>query len=252
MCNSFGKEGVHKVDDTSASDLRTEVTALTKNLTGSPPVKLAQVLVDTGCSKTLIKKLYVPNGLSNAKKAMPISWSTNGGKFNTHFEVPLTFILPEFSSSMEVQWSCAIDENPNSTYDMISGIDLQSALRMDTLFSTGPLVRNEISIPMDTGQQREQKHLNKYLDQIMKDLSLPKSRMEELHEATKILEADCKKADLEEFVKNIPHLTKNQKSQVCTLQSNCKSLFQGKLGLWDTPPVSLELVEGAKRFHARA
>jgi hypothetical protein len=83
---------------------------------------------------------------------MPISWSTNGGKFNTRYEVPLTMVLPEFSSSMEVQWSCAIDKNPNSTYDMILGRDLQSALRMDILFSTGTLVCNEISIPMRTGE----------------------------------------------------------------------------------------------------
>jgi hypothetical protein len=59
-------------------------------------------------------------------------------------------------------------------------------------------------------------------------------------------------ADLQEFVKIIPHLTNDQKSQVRTLLSNHESLFQGKLGLWDTPPVSLELEEGAKPYHARA
>jgi hypothetical protein len=53
-------------------------------------------------------------------------------------------------------------------------------------------------------------------------------------------------------VKNIPHLTDDQKSQVCTLLYQYEPLFQGKLGLWDTPPVSLELEEGAKPFHARA
>jgi hypothetical protein len=65
-------------------------------------VKLAHVLIDTGCSKTLIKKQHVPNGLSNAKTAMPIAWSSNAGKFNTQYEVTLTIILPEFSSSMEM------------------------------------------------------------------------------------------------------------------------------------------------------
>jgi hypothetical protein len=45
-----------QVDDTSMSDLMAEVTALAENLTGTPPVKLTQVLIDTGCSKTLIKK----------------------------------------------------------------------------------------------------------------------------------------------------------------------------------------------------
>jgi hypothetical protein len=39
---------LHKVDNTSMSDLATEVTALVKTLTGSPPVKLTQVLIDTG------------------------------------------------------------------------------------------------------------------------------------------------------------------------------------------------------------
>jgi hypothetical protein len=97
----------------------------------------------------------------------------------------LTIVLPEFSSSMEVPWSCAIDENPNSTYDMILSRDLQSALRMDILFSTGTLVWNEISIPMHTGgQQREKKHLDEYLDQVIEDLSLPEFIREELHEAT--------------------------------------------------------------------
>jgi hypothetical protein len=128
------------------------------------------------------QKQHVPDGLSNAKMAMPITWSTNGGKFNTRYEVPLTIVLPEFSSSMEVQWSCAIDENPDSTYDMILGRDLQSALRMDILFSTGTLVWNEISIPMRTGKQREQTHLNEYLDQVIKDLSLPEKIREELLE----------------------------------------------------------------------
>ena len=101
-----------KIDDTSPADLTMEVTALVKNVTGTQPNKLTRVLIDTGCSKTLIKKEFVPNGLEGAKKSVPINWSTNGGTFSTRYEVPLTIILPEFSSSMEVQWSCAIDENP--------------------------------------------------------------------------------------------------------------------------------------------
>jgi hypothetical protein len=105
---------------------------------------------------------------------------------------------------------------------------------------------------MRTGQQREKEHLNEYLDQVIEDLSLPELIREELHEETKILDANYKTADLEEFVKNFLHLPNNQKSQVRTLLSNYESVFQGKLGLWDTPPVSLELEEGAKPYHARA
>jgi hypothetical protein len=65
------------------------------------------------------------------------------------YEGPLTIVVPKFFSSMEVQWLCAIGENPYSIYDVILlGRDIQSALKMDTLFSTGTLVWNKISIPM--------------------------------------------------------------------------------------------------------
>jgi hypothetical protein len=81
------------------------------------------------------------------------------------------------------------------------------------------------------GTKREQSHLHEYLYQVIKDLSLPEIIREELHKAAKILDANYKKADLEEFVKNIPHLMDTQKSQVRTLLNQYEPLFQGKLGL---------------------
>ena len=243
---------LRKVDDTSSTDLTTEVTALVKNVTGTLPTKLTRVLIDTGCSKTLIKKECIPNGLQGTKKSVPIVWNTNGGKFNTKYEIPLTIILPEFSSSMEVQWSCAIDENPDSTYDMIIGRDLQFALKLDISFSTSSLIWNEIAIPMRTGQQRSKEALNAYLDSVIETSSEPEILREELYEAKKILDSDYKKADLDEVVRNIPHLTEEQKIQVRTTLYQYESLFEGRLGLWDTPPISLELEEGSKPYHARA
>jgi hypothetical protein len=100
---------------------------------------------------------------------------------------------------MEVQWPCAID-------DMILGTDLQSSLKMNILFSTGTLVWDEISIPMRTGQQREKKHLDEYLDQVIEDLSLPELIREELHEATKILDANNKKAQIQRNLERISHI----------------------------------------------
>ena len=243
---------LRKVDDTSPGDLTTEITALVKNLTGSLPQKLTRVLIDTGCSKTLIKKEFVPKGLEGIKKSVPVNWSTNGGTFSTRYQVPLTIILPEFSSSMEVQWACFIDENPKSTYDMIIGRDFQSALKMDISFSTSSLIWNEISIPMRTGQQRNKEALNAYLDSIIEKSSEPEILREELYEAKKILDSDYKKADLGAFVRNIPHLTEEQKTQVRKILYQYESLFEGRLGLWDTPPITLELEEGAKPYHARA
>ena len=226
--------------------------ALVKGINGETPSKLTRVLIDTGCSRTLIKRGFIPTEVQNLKCRLPSSWSTNGGTFVTKYKVPLTLILPEFSSSMEVQWACAIDENQNSTYDMIIGRDLQSALRMDISFSTGTLTWNEISIPMRIGQQRNMAALTAYLDSVIETSSEPDLIRAEVYEATKILDANYKKADLEEIVKNIPHLSEEQKGRVRKLLQQNESLFEGKLGLWKTPPISLELEENAKPFHARA
>jgi hypothetical protein len=46
-----------RVDDTTSDeDLTTEISTLIKNTPGSLPRKLHRVLIDTGCSKTFIKK----------------------------------------------------------------------------------------------------------------------------------------------------------------------------------------------------
>jgi len=230
--------------------LNTEVSALVKNVTGSPSMKLPSVLIDTGCSKTLVKREHVPSGLKLLKK--PVRWTTNGGTFSTQDEVELTIVLPEFSSSMEIQWVCSIDDNPNATYDMIIGRDLQSALRMDISFSTSSITWNEMTIPMRTGQQKTKEELNSYLDSLIEIAGDPDLIKGDLFNATKILDSNYKKADLEEVVKNFTHLTEEEQSAVRILLYRFESLFEGKLGLWDTPPISLELEEGAKPFHACA
>jgi hypothetical protein len=152
------------VDTTTPRDLTMEVTALVKKTAGKLPAKLVRVLIDTGCSKTIVKATKVPAALLTAKRtSKPIMWKTNGGDFYTKYEVPLTIILPEFSPSMEVKWSCAIDENPEASYDMIIGRDLQHALQMDILWSTGSLTWNGMTIPMRTGQQKTE---NLFLEEI--------------------------------------------------------------------------------------
>jgi hypothetical protein len=241
---------LRRIPKEDPTNLTTEVSALVKGVSGSPPAKLTRVLIDTGCSKTLIKKEHVPQGLTLIDA--PVNWSTNGGTFSTRHMAPLNIIFPEFSSSMEVQWNCAVDENPASTYDMIVGRDLQSALKMDISFSASSLTWNEITIPMRTGQQKSKEELEAFLDHVIEVSSEPEIIREELYEAKRILDSDYKKADIDEVVRNIPHLNEFEKNQVRTVLYRFESLFEGKLGLWDTPPISLELEEGAKPFHARA
>ena len=147
---------LRQVDITSTNDLVTEISALIKNPTGLPS-KLHRVLIDTGCSKTLVKAQHVPVNLEVSKKTKKIEWKTNGGIFNTKYEVLLTLILPEFSSSLEIQWACAIDENPESTYGMIIGRDLQSTLRWTSCSVPVPSRGTESPFPCGLGNRSPRK-----------------------------------------------------------------------------------------------
>ena len=105
---------------------------------------------------------------------------------------------------------------------------------------------------MRTGQQKSKEELDAFLESIIETSSEPEIIREELYEAIRIRDSDYKKADLDQVVNSIPHLTEEQKSQVRTMLYQYESLFEGKLGLWDTPPVKLELEKDAMLFHARA
>jgi hypothetical protein len=67
-----------------------------------------------------------------------------------------------------------------------------------------------------------------------------------------ILDANHDKADLPSIVKyNCTHLSMPHCSLLLTLLLKYKELFDGTLGDWKLPPVSIELKDGAKPYHGR-
>jgi hypothetical protein len=48
-----------------------------------------------------------------------------------------------------------------------------------------------------------------------------------------------------------PHLTPSQRDKLLSLLLDFESLFDGTLGDWNRPPVSIELKDGAKPYHGR-
>ncbi len=67
-----------------------------------------------------------------------------------------------------------------------------------------------------------------------------------------ILDAKYVKADLPAIVKdNCTHLTPLQREELLSLLLKYESLFDGTLGDWDRPPISVELKEGVKPYHCR-
>jgi len=67
-----------------------------------------------------------------------------------------------------------------------------------------------------------------------------------------ILDAKYDKANVPSIVRdNCSHLTRLQRDKLLSLLLEHESLFDGTLGDWNRPPVSIELKEGAKPYHGR-
>jgi hypothetical protein len=67
-----------------------------------------------------------------------------------------------------------------------------------------------------------------------------------------ILDAKYDKADLPEIVRIFcPHLEPTQRDMLLSLLLGYELLFDGTLGDWNRPPVSVELKDGAKPYHGR-
>jgi len=105
-------------------------------------------LIDTGCSKTLINKRVIPLETFNKTKInRPIRWSTNGGVFETQYELPVAFSLPEFNPHKHVEVTMSVDATSNN-YDMILGRDCLEDMSLDILFSQNEIRWDDHSVPL--------------------------------------------------------------------------------------------------------
>ena len=106
----------------------TTTVASIKDTTGEP-VRL-YVLLDTGCSNSLISNKCLPY-IKSIKKSKS-HYATAGGPYKTSRLGTVTFKLPEFCSSKEISWQMDIDKGKLEElgYDMIIGRALLQALKM--------------------------------------------------------------------------------------------------------------------------
>ena len=74
----------------------------------------------------------------------------------------------------------------------------------------------------------------------------PASTAEATNHVVRILDANYKKANLQEVVNNCTHLSAKEQTQLLELLTKYESLFDGTLGAWKTMPIAFELKEGAK------
>ncbi len=80
----------------------------------------------------------------------------------------------------------------------------------------------------------------------------PISTEQATQRAVKILDANCKKADLQAVVANCTQLNSVEKNKLLELLKKFEPLFDGTLGHWRTKPVSFQLKDGVTPYHGRA
>jgi hypothetical protein len=66
----------------------------------------------------------------------------------------------------------------------------------------------------------------------------------------RILDADYRKLEVDAFVEELKHLTMDEKQIVSKTLKKFPTLFGGGLGMLNIKPVRLELIDGAKPYHA--
>jgi hypothetical protein len=62
---------------------------------------------------------------------------------------------------------------------------------------------------------------------------------------------DYRKVEVDTFVQELKHLTMDEKQIMSKTLKKFPTLFGGGLGMLNIKPVSLELIDGAKPYHAR-
>ncbi len=138
-------------------------------------------------------------------------------------------------------------------YDLILGTENMKELGILLDFKAKTISVDEVILPM-----RNINHLQgiSMLRALKLNDSLamePHSTQDSTKSLTRILNAKCKKADLQSIVRdNCKHPSTNQQKKLLQLLKKYEMLFDGALGDWKTKPVSFQLRQGVSPYGDQA
>ena len=219
---------------------------LKKNKNNKFKKKELLVLFDTGAQKSACKAVHSTCG--TIRRTNPVSFSTPHTKFTTNKMTKVTFTLPEFTESRQIDGDFhVLPEESKLPYDFIIGRDLMRALKIDVLYSENVVVWDDLRLPM-------QEVKNKFTDfhAILETASDSDSVKQQMSRLTRILDANYDKPDLDQEVAQMTHLNPEQQVLLLALLKKHEPLFDGQLGEWKGKPVEIPLKDDAIPYHARA
>ena len=158
------------------------------------------------------------------------------GAFETKHKGLVTFLLPAFSLTKQVQWTFHIDDRTNigSTYDMIIGRDLLHELGITINFDAKTLTWETDTILMKSrGHLKDKKTVN----DIFLTANEPTGIQDEFARATQILDANYHAANLNEVVNCTNTMNIDEKRQFKDFaKKSVESLFATLLGTITNTP----------------
>jgi hypothetical protein len=210
-----------------------------------------RALLETGAADTVILREFVGKGRARTNTKKRAKWKTLGGTFTTNYESLLDFKFPELSTSKVVTWQAHVDDRTSSkeaAYDKIMGMDLMTSIGIKVDCEQRCIGWGGTYIPL-----KNRNTLNN--DEIFCMLYHAANEPDILQEAEKrqnrILDYDYRKVEVDTFVEELKHLTMDEKQILGETLKKFPSLFGGGLGMLNIKPVRLELIDGAKPYHAR-
>ena len=146
------------------------------------------ILLDTGCSNTIISKNYL--NLCKSIKKSKSRYSTAVGVYKTSKHGTIKFKLPEFSNSKESTWNIDIGDLGVLEYDMIIGRDLMKSLGLIIDFNHEVLCWDDVTIPMNRTKINNRKEFNENFQLATE----PRTVQKATERVTKILDAHYEKS----------------------------------------------------------
>ncbi|MFM8588489.1 MAG: RNase H-like domain-containing protein [Bacteroidota bacterium] len=224
-----------------------------------PVKKLVRVLLDSGSDGDLLfHKKGTDKQFPYLTRQVPKTWCTSNGNFQTKGKGDIQLKFFQYSNSKRVSIQPDVVEYDGITlekplFDLILGTKTMNELGIILNFKQQMITIDEIELPMTSiDKLPKSRHKALALTNSLAKAKEPASTEEATKRVVRILDANYKKANLQEIVNSCTHLSSEEQEMLLELLTEYEPLFDGTLGAWKTTPVSFELKEGAKPYHGRA
>ena len=211
-----------------------------------------RALIDTGTSSSIVLRDFVRKGRAGSYKGKRTKWSTLGGVFSTNRKALIDFKLPELSTDKKVTWIMHVDDKSSpktALYDMILGMDLLTEIGLFVNTEDKTVCWEGAAVPLKERGELQDAHVTEQLYHMAQEPNILKDAEER---QARILESDYSKVDIDDFVDELQHLSRDEQRKLKKCLNEYKQLFGGGLGTLKIKPIHLELNDDAKPYHSRA